>query len=329
MRLLFTLSILVSTTAISSGQNAGTIYEDQGMRLLYSIDDMSDEATCTLVFEQSKFNVHIFGSGDFTVWAKEEIPDILRDIIGDPIVFAHDGEHLMRVGHNKPFRLLTHEKQNRLVPVDAALATDAVRAMVNGDTVRVRYYTWPDYEQVDTRVGRLNLSYVYKKAVDECGWPDLGGSDKREPVQLEVIGRGHVSAAGSDLYLDRRAEEIGGGCYIHGDGASLVGKQKGKWTFGQYDENERTKLIIKDGTGAVVFSERIPKKSGRIRDGNRWDAGEEAATVAWVNADEGSIELTNELSAYTYHRAMLHGFRELWRWGVENCEFRDLEETTN
>jgi hypothetical protein len=54
----------------------------------------------------------------------------------------------------------------------------------------------------------------------------------------------------------------------------------------------------------------------------RWPEGETAVKKAWESAPLGSIEI--EDIEYTI-RVSLYGFRELWKWGVDNLNFPSLD----
>lgn len=57
--------------------------------------------------------------------------------------------------------------------------------------------------------------------------------------------------------------------------------------------------------------------------GETWPAGEIAAKKAWEVAPLGSIEIEERLGGG--EKVLLYGFRELWKWGVDNAGFPPLE----
>ena len=100
---------------------------------------------------------------------------------------------------------------------------------------------------------------------------------------------------------------------------------KGRTWFSR--EVSRSKsLIIRDSMGEIVFKQSLPSQYDVSGDGIHmgavWPAGEVAARKAWKVAPLGSIEIED----YGYgKRALLYGFRELWKWGVGNAGFPTLE----
>jgi hypothetical protein len=79
--------------------------------------------------------------------------------------------------------------------------------------------------------------------------------------------------------------------------------------------------IIRDSEGTIVFKEELPKNYRDAITGETWPAGERAAIAAWKSAPLGSIEIEGSHGT----RVLLYGFREIWKWGIDNAGFPSLE----
>ena len=88
-------------------------------------------------------------------------------------------------------------------------------------------------------------------------------------------------------------------------------------------------LIIRDSDGNIVFNETFPSDftnpawTNKTWTGEKWPAGKMAAMKAWEVAPLGSIEI--ERGSGHEEKILLYGFRELWKWGVDNAGFPPLE----
>jgi len=300
-----------------------TIYEGMGMKLVSIVDSMSDEKSCALFVDAGYIYIAIYGHDDFKIFSNNEYHP-----------FAPDGKHLMRCSNKKPASLMKLPKHNALKPINPTYAASFIKELVEGKEVQIRYYSWPEYKESDKKLRFKTLDYVYDKAVRSCGWKDLGTSNKLPKAELsihiwkepEYEGSANVSVIGNEhFWLRKGFDKYGGGCHIslHGYDDEIFGMQGGKWTCGTWDMHGNQKLIIRNASGNVLFSEEVPRNTGRAKEGNPWSYAHRAAKIAWEASPEGSIALEQFGSG---EKMSLYGFKELWKWGIKNCGFPPLDQ---
>ena len=288
------------------------------MKLVETVDAMTDEQSCALFIDQGPVYVAVYGHNDFAIF-----PD------SDDLNFANDGTHLIRVGERDPNSLSGPNRQEALTLTSSQRAAAVVGALVKGNRVRLRYFDWPDYAKHDTELEAPNLAYVYNMGRDECGWKDLGVSGDLSDAELDIYksddhdGYSRVKVVGNeDLGIQKGFDEYGGGCHISIGVSSTFGMKAERWTNEEVSIGGDGKMVIKNSKNKVVFSESLPESYGSQERGNHWPPAEEAAEVAFKESPHGSIEILE--MGYTSEKASLYGFKRLWRWGVKNCGLPSL-----
>lgn len=309
----YTVLFFVFLFSNSFGQNQEVLFEGMGAKLVSEVDAMTDEKNCAIFVEvRGPIYFAIYGSDDFTIWAKE-----------NNYLFANDTKHLIRVGENKPYELTALGKRNGLKPVNKTEAKNVIEALLKGEEIKIRVYEWPSYSKEDVTLINKNLAFVYDKAVKNCNWTDLGIKQTLAPVELKVYepnepdskGYATVSVVGNDdLSLAKGFNKYGGGCYIEVGIQKTFGMQNDEWCCDKVGIGGDCKIVIKDKDGKVIFSETVPEHYSSQEDGNSWPVGEKAVRLCYDLAPEGSIEII-EFGMKTYS-ASLYGFKELWEWGV-------------
>ena len=92
------------------------------------------------------------------------------------------------------------------------------------------------------------------------------------------------------------------------------------------DLQGRKGVKVTSGDGSVLFDHSTPSTYGRGTS-KAWPFAEEAARIMWQTAPDGFVEVKGDDYSTFVRKAPLAGFRELWEWGVANCEFPALEKT--
>ncbi|MBC8416177.1 MAG: hypothetical protein ISS80_01900 [Candidatus Cloacimonetes bacterium] len=318
----YILLVLLSIVVISNSAFADdreTVFEGLGAKIVTVVDDMTDEKSGVIFLDFGSIYMAVYGYNDYAIWANT-----------DDLNFAFDETHLIRVGENEPFTLKSLIKRNCLKPTNAVEAEAVIKSLARGEEIKLRYYNWPQHEKIDKKLQNLNFGFIYNKAVNLFGWKDFGISTELAPVKLNIyiptdIGsEGYVSITvegNSDLGLGKNFDQFGGGTTINVGVKSGFGFNKGHWICGSVELSGNKHLIIRDSNGIIVFKEVLPTSYICAPAGERWPSGEIAAKKAWEASPLGSIEIEGSFGK----RVMLYGFRELWKWGVENSVFPSLE----
>jgi len=308
-----------------------TIFEGFDTKLVSISDAMTDEKLGVIFADFGPIYIAIYGHNDFTIWP-----------YGHYIKFASDATHLIRVEGNKPFSLIYRDKLNGLTFANRAEAESVIQAIVKGEEINLRYYEDKGnrYNQVDSKLQNIFLGFVYCKAANLFGWKDLGISPELPPVKLNTY---------TPTSPDSKAEVQ---VNIQGNPALMLTKRKGSScasirvggievlrlnSNGEYvyiDNFMSDYLVIRDSNGIIVFKERLPIGNYIEKPTNytmlafgdtRWPEGETAVKKAWESAPLGRIELEAGWSIDS-RDASLYGFRELWKWGVDNLNFPSLDD---
>jgi hypothetical protein len=297
-----------------------TLFDALGLRLVSITDSMTDKKQCALFVDSGPVYLSIEESDKVTIWPRK-----------DGVLFASDADHLVRLGESAPFKLKVLTKRNGLAVVDSTDATALVKAVAKGERVRVRYVEWPSYEKADLEFSNFALPYVWSLASEKCGWPTLGIPPELPPAKLDIYqsedpsnkGYASVTVNGNrELGVQKGFDKYGGGCHITLGGHETVGMKGKNWTSDVVDLRGRTKLVVRDKSGTIIFEGKVPTTYGRS-DANPWPPGEQAVRAMWRAAPFGTVVLAES----TYEpKAMLYGFRELWSWGMQNCSFPSLEK---
>lgn len=291
------------------------IFDGLNMEIVSNIDEMTDKKSGVIFVNAGSIYLAIYGQDDYTIWSRK-----------DDLLFAHDGQHLIRIGENKPFSLNAMSKRNGLKPANKVEAESVINSLVKGEEVKLRYFDWPKYDTVDTKIKNPNLAYVYNRAAELFGWKNFGIPPTLAPAKLSVYipkepgsaGYAIVSVEGiRDLGLKKNFDKYGGEASIEVGIKEVFGLQEGRWICKSVEQGGGKHLIIRNSEGAIVFKEELPKKYND----EKWPAGERAAIAAWKSAPLGSIEIEGSYGK----RVLLYGFRELWKWGIDNAEFPSLE----
>jgi len=319
----YILSLLLSISFLSNSVSADEkiLYEGFNAKIVSVVDDMTDEKSGVIFLDFGPIYMAIYGHNDFTIWAHK-----------NDLNFAFDVTHLIRVGENKPFSLISLSKRNGLKPSNAVEAESVIISLAKGEEIKLRYYNWPQHDTVDTKLQNPNFGFIYNKAVKLFGWKDFGVSSELAPAQLVIYvsktpgleGKASVTVRDNfDLGIEKNFDKYGGGTTIKVGVIEGFGFQKGKWICGRVEPSGDKHLIIRDSTGNIVFKEVVPSTyDDDIYAKAPWPIGKTAAKKAWESAPLGSIEIEGSIYSKT---VLLYGFRELWKWGVENAGFPSLE----
>jgi hypothetical protein len=296
-----------------------TLFEGFGARIVSIVDDMTDKKSGVIFLDFGPIYMAIYGHNDFIIWANKE-----------NLNFAFDVTHLIRIGKNNPLSLSALTKRNCLKPANSIEANSIIKALAKGDEIKLRYYNWPQNNQIDIKLQNLNLGFIYYKAEKYFGWKDLGVSKKLSAPKLHIYtspdpddeGYAVVKVVGnSELSLKKNFDKFGGGATIDVGILSGFGLHEGEWICNNVELSGDKYLTICDSTGDIIFKELLPSAYSDVNTGEPWPEGETAAKMAWEAAPLGSIEIEGSYGK----KVLLYGFRELWKWGIENADFPSLE----
>ena len=312
MRFLLALLAAASLAQTTIAADSETLFDGLGLRLVSTVDPMTDKRSCALFVDEGPIYLAIYGHADFVVWAHED-PKVL---------FAPDSPHLVRVGKAPPMALVPQSKRNGLKPKDPAAASAVIQGLARRELVRLRYLDWPSHDPHDVEFKNPNVAFVYAIATKRCGWKPLGVPSELAPVTLDIHegkepqyqGYARVKPEGNPgLELAKGFDKFGGGCHIAIGIHETFGMKGGQWTNAHVDTLKSTKLVIRDADGATVFSERVPGSYSFSRSGvtQAWPEAAMAARLAWQHSPGGSLAL----EGIRNERVSLYGFRELWKWG--------------
>lgn len=312
------LAFTLSTSALADERK--TIFEGFDAKIVSIIDGMTDQKSGVIFLDFGSIYMAVYGSNDFAIWANSE-----------DLNFAFDVTHLIRVGENKPFSLSYLTKRNGLKPTNAVEAESVIKSLAKGEEVKLRYYNWPQYDKIDKKLQNPNFGFIYYKASKLFGWKDFEVSHEIAPVKLNVYvptepdskGYASVTVEGNrDLSLSKNFDKYGGGATINVGVKSAFGLHKGRWICKSVELSGNKHLIIRDSQGNIVFKEVLPSRYNNAITGEIWPVGKTAAKKAWEVAPLGSIEIEGSYGK----KVLLYGFRELWKWGVDNAGFPPLLE---
>jgi hypothetical protein len=317
--LFFCIALVIQPRA----DDRNTLFEGLGLRLVSIVDSMTDKKQCALFVspEYGPIYLSIEGPDKVTIWPKKE-----------GLLFASDAEHLVRIGEFPAFKLQVLTKRNGLAVSDSTDAASLVKALAKGERVRVRYVEWPSYEKVDVEPSNFALPYVWSIASEKCGWPSLGMPAELPPAKLDIYqsqepdnkGYARITVNGNrDLGLLKGFDKYGGGCQILMGVHETVGIKGRIWMNDLVDLNGRTKFVVRDKSGGIIFESKVPTEYGRSST-NPWPAGEQAVRAMWQVAPFGTAIL--DKGGYEEQKVMLYGFKEVWSWGVQNCSLPSLEK---
>ncbi|MBW2099135.1 MAG: hypothetical protein JRG77_10190 [Deltaproteobacteria bacterium] len=296
-----------------------TLFEGFDAKIVSIIDDMTDQKSGVIFLDFGPIYMAVYGSNDFAIWANS-----------DDLNFAFDVTHLIRVGKNKPFSLRLLNKRNGLKPTNAIEAESVIKSLAKGEEVKLRYYNWPQHDKIDRKLQNPNFGFIYYKAAKLFGWKDFGVSHELAPVKLNVYvptdpdskGYASVTVEGNrDLGLTKNFDKYGGGATINVGVKSGFGLHKGRWICKAVELSGDKHLIIRDPNGNIVFKQVLPSSYDNPLAGETWPVGKTAAKKAWEVAPLGSIEIEGSFGK----KVLLYGFRELWKWGIDNAGFPPVE----
>ena len=309
-------------------QERETIFEGFDTQMDSFVDTMTDEKSGAIFVFFGPIYMAIYGHNDFTIWS-----------YGNYINFAPDATHLIRVEGNKPFSLIYRDKLNGLSFANHAEAESVIHALVKGEEINLRYYEDQGnrYNQVDSKLQNIFLGFVYCKAAKLFGWKDFGVSPDLPLVKLNfyaptkpgIKSYARIDVQGNpDLMLINNKAEASAFNYSIGawNASLMVGKEQ---VFGLSSDGEwicrggslnlfasilgKEHVILRDSNGIMVLKEEL-KWTGK------WPGGETVAKKAWEVAPLGSIDIEGDDKG----KVLLYGFRELWKWGVDNLNFPSL-----
>jgi len=307
-----------------------TIFEGFGAQIVSIVDAMTDEKDGVIFVDFNPIYIVIQLHDSGTLFFD------IKSYENSGINFASDGEHLIRVGEDEPFSLNYDKKNNCLFPKTFEEGIYVVKSLVKGEEIKLRYYEdkGTRYNQVDRKLQNIFLGFVYCKAAKLFGWQDLEVSPELPPVKLDIYHPTDPDSKVEALIIggnpDLMLKKQGGGAYASITVGGMEGfslSSNGEWIHN--GNIMGPDLIIRDSNGIIVFKEEIPYGIGLYKENpdawdmllfgdGRWPEGEAAAKKAWESAPLGSIEIDDGA------RVSLYGFRELWKWGVDNLNFPSL-----
>lgn len=311
------LVLLLSNPAFTDERK--TLFEGFDAKIVSIVDDMTDQKSGVIFIDFGPIYMAVYGSNDFTIWANS-----------DDLNFAFDATHLIRVGKNKPFSLISLSKRNGLKPNNPVEAESVIKSLTKGEEVKLRYYNWPQHDKIDRKLQNPNFGFIYNKSAKLFGWKDFGVSHEISPVKLNVYvptesdskGYASVTVEGNrELGLCKNFDKYGGGATINVGVKRAFGLHKGRWICYSVELSGNKHLIIRDSSGNIIFKEVLPSSYDNAITGETWPAGKRAAKKAWEVAPLGSIEIEGSYGK----KVLLYGFRELWQWGIDNADFPPLE----
>ncbi len=311
------LVFILSTSAFADERK--TIFEGFDAKIVSVVDAMTDKSSGVVFLDFGPIYMAVYGSNDYVIWTNS-----------NDLNFALDSTHLIRVGDNKPFSLTYLKKRNGLMPTNAVEAESVIKSLAKGEEVRLRYYDWPQHNTIDRKLQNSYFGFVYYKAAKLFGWKDFGVSPELEPVKLYVHvstdpdskGYAVVTVEGNrDLGLMKNFDKYGGGATIGVGVKKTFGLHKDRWICKSLNYLGSNHLIIRDSNGDIVFKKLLPSSHDNPITGETWPVGKTAAKKAWDVAPLGSIEIEGAHGK----RVPLYGFRELWKWGIDNAGFPHLE----
>ena len=275
-------------------QQPSVVFHGLDMELVKTTDAMTDATGCLLSIGSS-----FLGGWQFVLTDAEGF-FIMRTSRGGGY-FTPGEQHLIRVGTQKAVPLIVVPKRNVLTLANPSVAAEVVKAVVAGDGVKLRFFSFPS-GMVNDSVFNPNVGYVYQRAIADCGWRDIGVPDRLAPVALSVFqptgggcaGYTSISVIGnSDLGITDAGDECGGGCYITVRIDDMFGLERDEWRVPElwlFGES----LVVRDSAGAVTYSGREPLS---------------AAKAAWLAAPLGTLDV--DPPDGDIPRTTLYGFREL------------------
>lgn len=307
-----------------------TIWHGLDAEIVSITDSMTDKESGVIFWNipNSPIYLAIYGHDNFAIWSTK-----------DDLFFSSDSTHLIRVGENPPLPLLPMDKRNGLKPSNPIDAEKVIRGLAEGKTIKIRYFDWPKYNPIDRMIQNPNFAFIYGKAATIFGWENLGTSAILPPVKLHIYstedGYASISVINNDdlgFIKDNGGKHKGvnlpGGYYITIKYQRIFGFYKGKWIcstdiLSRNVWGSSPEIIIRDQENKIIFREQLP--TVKLSDGlnTSWPLAQKAAKAAWDVAPFGTIEVTN--SSMARDRILLYGFRELWKWGIENAGFPSLE----
>jgi hypothetical protein len=307
------LFIVFFSTATFADERT-TLFEGFNAKIVSVVDDMTDKKSGVIFLDFGLIYMAIYRHNDFTIWAND-----------NDLNFAFDVKNLIRVGESRPFSLEIL-RRNGLKLSNAINAESIIKSLAKGEEIKLRYYTWPQYTQVDRKLQNPNFGFIYYKAAKLFGWKDFGVSSELAPVKLNISlltdypRKDHVRVTvdnNHELGLIKNSDKNGGGATIMVYEGLGFGLHKNEWICKQSTILGKEHMIIRDSNRNIIFKELLPS----IRDEEIWPLGKIAAKKAWESAPLGTIQIEG-----VYRReVLLYGFRELWKWGVDNAGLPTLE----
>jgi len=165
------------------------------------------------------------------------------------------------------------------------------------------------------------------------GWKDLGTSPELPPVKLNINTYppkdGYYEIVVSiqenpDLKVAKITEGGSSFGYIFiGGKAGLRLNSDGEMVYLKeiyWGHN----ITILDSRGNIIFKEDLPCTN--FEPNKRWPEGKTVVKKMWDSAPLGSIKLQTGFFFIEKKDVNLYGFRELWKWGVDNLNFPSLDD---
>lgn len=301
-----------------------TIFEGLGGAIESEVDSMTDRKIGLLFIYDGPYYIAIYDHESFTIWPR-----------ADGLIFSDSGSNLIRIGGSRPIRLVRASKRGGLTASNKLEAAKIIRSLVNSEEIKFRYEEFPSDKVVDSVINNKAAGFLYSKAASAFGWKNLGQSsapplaEVRPYISKDHDGYFRVSVLlNDDIQLTR-------GFKRHGEDVVFVefgwpsrvkafgyNPSQENWQAGSDILNENKEIIIRDKDGNITFQVKSPPYDP-YKNQITWPEGEGVAKATWKAAPMGTLEIKSGL---TNSVSNLYGFREVWRWGVENAGLSKIED---
>jgi len=301
-----------------------TIFEGMGGVIESEVDSMTDRKIGLLFIYDGPYYIAIYDHESFTIWPRAE-----------GLIFSDSGSNLIRIGGSRPIRLVRASKRGGLTTSNKLEAAKIIRSLVNSEEIKFRYEEFPSDKVVDTVINNKAAGFLYSKASSAFGWKNLGQSSAPPLAEVSPYiskdddGYFAVSVSlNNDIQLTRGFKKYNHeSVYVEFGWPGRVkafgyNPSQKNWQAESDILNENKEIIVRDKDGNITFQVKSPPYN-RDKKEITWPEGEGVAKATWKAAPMGTLEIK---SSRTKSISNLYGFREVWRWGVENAGLSKIED---
>lgn len=314
-KILIFLFLLSSISVFSNDREI--VFNQYGITAEKSVDFMSDEVNCAIFVDFEDIYLGIYDADEFFIWAE------------NGLIFDPDAQNLIRVGNNPPYKLIKHNKHEALLLDSNLESLNVIKSLLQGQEVKLRYYSWPGHTKHDVILKNNFLNYAYGKVYQDFQWEDakVPYTLRRPNIIVETfsIFDTEYTTVYPEGNMDLFLATDDNGIYLWEGIHKFLGYVENQFMcINNYPEGADS-LVIRSEAGDIVFQEKIPLSLNgdkRNWESQPWDKANQAAKAAWNNCPFGTIEVTGSLRG---RAASLYGFKEIWTWGVENAGLPTLD----